>query len=118
MENKAALEYFRKILIDEVYLRTIEDWEKIFDGRMNSPISNQTRDVLSTLKPDQINAVKDIIPEITKTAIHFFLWNIDDSYLDLCVSLSSEQSKSLKEISSGLAGDFWASVEEFNKKAK
>jgi hypothetical protein len=118
MKDKEAVDYFRETLMERVYFTNVELWNAILEGKAKSNQEIDLRERLSKLSSEQMSVIKDIIPKITQTAIHYFLWTIDDGHLDLVFSKDSAKPVSLKENSDGLAGDFWELIDDLNENSK
>ena len=115
--SKEALDKFGKIIVEQVWDRAINDWEMIVDGRMKSQHAQDVRQTLSSLDADQIDAIRKLIPDVINTAMHHFLWTLEQADgIDVAVRTDGEAVPSIKEVSDGLAGELPGWISRFSSK--
>lgn len=114
-DEKGILEKFSKKLIQTARDAVIEGALQKIMGENKGKIGKKIAEKLSTLTPEQKEAVSDLIINNVDGAINNFLWIIDqEENLDI-VAYHDNEIYSLKKISGDLSIDYWDFVEEFSR---
>jgi hypothetical protein len=74
---------------------SIQQWETTLAGRMKAP---KDQDIVNSLSPEQRDLLRKFTPAIVDTALHHFLWMLDErADLTLSVHVDSGTVSSLRE---------------------
>lgn len=113
------LEKFGEILIQNVRDEAINDWEKILTGKMKGSRAAEIRHLLSSYSIEQVNVLRELIPEVVDTTLHHLLWTIEQSYI-LKIFLSDKDGTTcdIKEVSDGLPGELYGDRGWINRFSK
>jgi hypothetical protein len=100
-----ALSHFGQILMAEVRDRAINDWEETLKGERKSARSKTNFQKLSTLKPEQQEVFRQILPQIVDSVLHHLLWILEENEdIELNVK-TSVGFQNIAKISDGLTGE-------------
>jgi hypothetical protein len=103
--SKQSLDLFGKILINNVRDESIDDWERILEGKMNDEESKQ---IYNTLSDSEKALLGRFLPKIVDTTLHHLLWTLEqEEILELTVNTGIEK-ENINEISDGLAGELYS----------
>ena len=109
------IEYFGKSLIKNVRDRSISQMEMKIKGEMIDEDSKKLYSRLEKLDIQEMELIKDIIPQIIDLTFHNMLFMIEnDDEIKLMI-----KNKDLKEESDGLAGELYSEdgwIKKFSKK--
>lgn len=94
--------------MEKIRDEAIDDWERIFHGKMRDKESKKTFELLSTFSPEQVQFMISLFPEIIDTTLHHLLWTLEQEE-DINVLVNAEENKcsNIREISDGLAGELY-----------
>jgi hypothetical protein len=104
-----------KLLLDEagaivggkVRDDSLEHWKKILAGQLKGDTALEWSEKLSKLSPRDARLVRQLIPEVVDTVLHWFLFHLEqEEGLDLVVGTGSERV-SVREISDGMSGELY-----------
>lgn len=101
----------------EVRDRAITEWEMILDGRMKGPGAVRVRDSLATFGAEQMDAIRNLIPEIVDTTLdHLLLTLEEEKTVDVLVHAESGGVSNIRDVSDGLSGELPDWIPRFSKK--
>jgi hypothetical protein len=97
----------------------MDDWRMLLDGAMKGTRAETVMRKISAMNSEDLSIVRELVPMIIDTAIHYFL-DLLDSDLDIDVSLKTPDGvrKGLRGSSDGLAGELYGSsgwIERFGQ---
>lgn len=103
-----ALEAFGKVLITRVRDQSIDEWEKIFDGRMKSEPAKAIRKKIKNFSDDSMEVLKEIAPQIVDTVLSTMLSAFEsEDGIAISVNLKGVSVSNISEVSDGLAGELY-----------
>ena len=106
--SQTMLEKFGELLIHKVRDKAINDWEMILNGKMKGTRAAQIRNLISGYSLEQLEILKELIPQVVDTTLHHLLWTIEQ--LDILKILLSDKEGTtcdIKEVSDGLPGELY-----------
>lgn len=106
-DNKRALDLFGEVLMNRIRDEAIDDWERIFQGKMKDNESKKILDALESFNPVQVKFIIDLFPKIVDTTLHHFLWTLEQEDINVIVKLEDNKSLNIREISDGLIGELY-----------
>lgn len=107
-DNKQVLDYFGQLLIENIRDEAIDDWERIFQGKMKDKESRKIAETLSTFSPEQVQFIINLLPKVVDTSLHHFLWTLEQKEdIELLVKAKENKYFNIREISDGLAGELY-----------
>jgi hypothetical protein len=107
-ENKQVLDFFGQVLIERVRDEAIDDWERIFQGKMRDNESKNIFETLRSFSPEQIQIIINLFPKIVDTTLHHLLWTLEqEEDVNLLVKDKENKFINIREISDGLAGELY-----------
>ena len=118
--SQTMLEKFGELLIHKVRDKAINDWEMILNGKMKGTRAAQIRNLISGYSLEQLEILKELIPQVVDTTLHHLLWTIEQ--LDILKILLSDKEGTtcdIKEVSDGLPGELYGDlgwIKRFSKK--
>lgn len=120
IDNKQVLDYFGQVLMREIRDEAIDDWERIFQGKMRDNESKKNFQTVNTFSPEQVQFIVDMFPKIIDTAIHHLLWTLEQEE-DINVLIKAEGNKvvNIREVSDGLSGELYTEdgwISRFSKR--
>ncbi|GAC44241.1 hypothetical protein [Paenibacillus popilliae] len=107
-DNNQVLNFFGQILMEKIRDEAIDDWERIFQGKMRDNDSKKIFEALSSFNPEQIQFIINLFPKIVDTTLHHLLWTLEQEE-DVNVLIKNDENMflNIKEISDGLAGELY-----------
>ncbi|MBN2267706.1 MAG: hypothetical protein JW725_05225 [Candidatus Babeliaceae bacterium] len=106
---KEALDKFGSILMHKVRDAAISDWKMIIRGKMRDQRSQEIHQTLKNFGITEQNTIEALVPEIVDTALHHFLWMLEDEEdIELAINCSGERIESIKRESDGLCGELYS----------
>lgn len=107
-DNKQVLDFFGQVLIGRIRDEAIDDWERIFQGKMRDNNSKKIFETLRSFSPEQIQFIINLFPKIVDTTLHHFLWTLEqEEDVNLLVKDKENKFINIREISDGLAGELY-----------
>ena len=106
-DNKQILDFFGQILMERIRDEAIDDWERIFQGKMRDNESKIIFETLSSFSPEQIQFIINLFPKIVDTTLHHLLWTLEQEDINVLVKDEENKFLNIKEISDGLAGELY-----------
>lgn len=107
-KHKEALDFFGKVLMEQVRDEAIEDWERILGGKMKDEESQQLFNEVQSLRSEQLQFILKLIPEVVDRTLHHFLWTLEqEEEVNIVITLEEENPINLRENSDGLAGELY-----------
>lgn len=108
MTQKSALDMFGEYLMSKVRDEAINDWERVFSGRMKDEESQQLYETLKSFNSDQLKFVAMLFPRIVDTTLHHLLWSLENEE-EITVTIKSDENSivNIREVSDGLAGELY-----------
>ena len=117
--NHPMLDKFGEILIHEVRDEAINDWEKILNGKMKGVTAKWVGDLLSGYSTEQVEILKELIPEVVDTTLHHLLWTVEQvDSLKILLSDKDGNICDIKEVSDGLPGELYSDLGWINRFTK
>jgi len=103
-----CLDKFGELLMTHVRDKTIEDWDKIIDGRMKGLSAERVRKELIETGVDHSIILRKVIPRIVDTTLHHLLWTLEqESALNLSIETESDSFSNVCDASDGLSGELY-----------
>lgn len=101
------LDKFGKFLVQCTRDPAIRQWEATISGHMIDRQSTFIRDhLLASFSEEQRQVVASLAPYIVDSVLHNLLQHLDqEEEIDITVSIDGETSRTLRDISDGLAGE-------------
>ncbi|MBD7970447.1 epimerase [Paenibacillus gallinarum] len=107
-DNKPVLDFFGQFLMERIRDEAIDDWERIFQGKMRDNESKKIFETLSTFSPEQVQFIANLFPKIVDTTLHHFLWTLEqEEDINVLVKATESKYSNIREISDGLAGELY-----------
>jgi hypothetical protein len=107
-DDKQALDFFGKVLMSKIRDEAIDDWERIFQGKMNDDESKKVFEELKSFNPKQVQFIIDLLPKIVDTTLHHLLWTLEqEEDINVLVKLEENKYLNIREISDGLTGELY-----------
>lgn len=104
--RKQALDHFGELLMQKVRDESIEQWDKILDGRMHDPFAQRVRDSLAEFDAHQLEVLRWLVPQVVDVTLHHLLWMFDQTRsVDVAVKTPEGIVPSIRDVSDGLAGE-------------
>ncbi|TAA72665.1 epimerase [Planococcus salinarum] len=120
--HKEALDFFGKVLIEQVRDESIEDWERILGGKMKDEESQQLFNEVQSLHSEQLQLIMKLIPKVVDSTLHHFLWTLEqEEEVNIVITLEEENPINIRENSDGLAGELYTEdgwISRFSSKQK
>jgi len=114
------LDVVGELLMVRVRDKSIEDWEKILDGRMKGQSAEKVRQEFVVTGSEMPDIVRRMVPRIVDTVLHHLLWTLEQ---DQAVNLSNESdgtvTPNIREASDGLSGELYGArgwIAKFSQK--
>lgn len=109
LNDKLILDEFGQLLINKVRDACYDEFEKIFSGKISSKSASFLQEKIKIFDDEQLESLKFIAIDSIDSAIHHFLWMIEQSEeFDLVKYLHNKNGfVSLKETSDGLCGELY-----------
>jgi hypothetical protein len=74
------------------------------------------REMLASFDEQQLEVLRELIPDIVDTAIAGVLWMVDQGWIDISASgIGPEAIPSIRNISDGVEGDFYGWIPQFSQ---
>lgn len=107
-DNKQVLDLFGQVLMGRIRDEAIDDWERIFQGKMRDNESKKIFETLNTFSPEQVKFIINLFPKIVDTTLHHLLWILEQEE-DINVLIKAEGNKviNVREVSDGLSGELY-----------
>lgn len=108
------LDYFGKILIENVRDRSINQMELRINGRMKDEDSKKIYSRIQQLNKEQVELIEEMIPKIIDLTLHNMLFMFEQ-YPEIKLLIEKDD---LNEESDGLAGELYTEdgwIERFSK---
>jgi hypothetical protein len=106
MSNE-ALDKFGELLIKKVRDKTISEWQRIVAGEMKGKSAERVRQQIGSFDKDQKDMLIKLVPQIVDTALHHFLFTVEQEQNLKLIMDCGDSSQSLRELSDGLAGELY-----------
>lgn len=114
------LDVVGELLMVRIRDKSIENWERILDGRMLGETAETVRQELSETSAGISEKVKRIIPHVVDTVIHNFLWALEqEKAVGLWIEADGQVTPSIREVSDGLTGELYGErgwIAKFSRK--
>lgn len=94
---------FGKYIIQEVRDITIDEINIIIDNNLNGEYLEKFHNVISNLSSEERNLIKNLVPRIVDTTLHYMLFMIEQ-HQEISLNFENEE---LKDISDGLCGELY-----------
>ena len=94
---------FGKYIIQEVRDITIDEINIIIDNNLNGEYLEEFYNVISYLFSEERNLIKNLVPRIVDTTLHYMLFMIEQ-HQEISLNFENEE---LKDISDGLCGELY-----------
>jgi hypothetical protein len=105
---KDILDQFGILLMEWVRDWSIEELDSLIDGNGKSPEQKKLGQLYKALPPDSRDALEKLVPVAVDTALHYFLWLVEENQdLDL-VMKTPKGLRSVKSESDGLSGEIYS----------
>lgn len=105
-----VLEKFGELLMTRVRDKAIADWDKIIGGEMRGERAQRVQALLASLIPDQVEVVKQLLPQIVDTTLHHLLWVLEqERSIEVRTGVGEGQPQSVRDLSDGLPGELYSS---------
>jgi hypothetical protein len=105
---KDILDKFGILLMEWVRDWSIEELDSILNGNGKGPEQKQLSSFYKALPPNSRDALEKLIPVAVDTALHYFLWLVEENQdLDL-VMKTPDGLQSVKKESDGLSGELYS----------
>ena len=119
MDKQIVLNQFGELLVHFVRDRVVEDYLKTQAGKIRSESGIALYEKLSTLDPDNLSIVQNVVLDTIDSTLDYFLWMIEQyEEYDLIRYIDDEKTfVSLRDISDGLSGELHTEegwIEEFS----
>lgn len=102
------LDIVGEFLMLRVRDKSIEDWEKILDGRMKGQMAEKVRQEFSDSGSEVPDVVKHMVPRIVDTVLHHLLWTLEqEQTINLSIEADGTITPSIREVSDGLSGELY-----------
>lgn len=106
--SKDVLDYFGELLITRIRDKAIVDWDKMIDGKMGGVTGKAVKEKIQGFTPEQIDAIKWMIPAIIDTTLHHLLWTLEqEESINIAVKNEDEIVERLQDLSDGLPGELY-----------
>jgi hypothetical protein len=118
MMNK-TVEYFARLLMQEVRDRAIEGCEAVVQGKRSGPLSGPTYERVKKLSPADRDVVLTLIPFVVDATLHELLSTLEaDENLTLLIRTEGDPTPRnlVEECIESLYGSLWDWIEKFSKK--
>lgn len=113
--DKEMLWEFGKVFMKTARDLSITQEFKVVEGEAKAPSSIKLHERIGVLKPQQSEAIKDVIVDAVDHALNNFLWVIEQHEEFDLVCYKDGRAISLRDLSDGLCGDYWNFVDMFSK---
>jgi len=120
MEDKKNLDLFGQILMNDVRDITIDQWEGRLDGKNKGVTSKDVFKKCQHFSLEDKELIKKLFSQVIDTTIHHLLVAIEQNEsLNVTISLDSNKSVNIEDVSDGLAGELYTGngwIATFSKK--
>lgn len=107
--EKEALNRFGELLMGMVRDRAIVDWDMIIDGRMKGRTAQEAARRLSVVRPEEIEVLRWLVPQIVDTTLHYLLWMLEqERSVAVVVKTEAGTVENVEEVSDGLCGELYS----------
>jgi hypothetical protein len=108
-EERKALDELGSLLVRKVRDQSIIHWDLILNGSMKGETALRARKKLTDLRPDQREAVAEIVSQVVDTTLHYLLVMIEETdVLTVAVEVEPGRILGLREISDSLPGELYS----------
>ena len=105
-----SFDRFGRFLMKFVRDQSISEWRRIIDGHMKDETSLFIKKQLDDFSEKNVVFIRDLIPEIVDTTIHYLLFGIEQNDdIEIVVEDENGARTRMSEESDGLAGELYSS---------
>jgi len=106
--SENPLDVLGELLMAQVRDKSIEDWEKILDGRMKGQTAEVLRQELAGSDKAVPDILKRMVPCVVDTVLHHLLWTLEqEQAIKLSIEIDGKATPSMRELSDGLSGELY-----------
>lgn len=106
--DRNPLDIVGELLMVRVRDKSIEDWERILDGRMKGQTAEKVRQELAGTGSEVPAAVNRMVPRVVDTVLHHLLWTLEqEQAINLSIEADGTVTPSIREVSDGLSGELY-----------
>lgn len=103
------LDYFGKILMQDVRDESIEHWEGVLKGEFNDLNSKIIFKKINHLSSEDKKELMCLITQVVDITLHNFLWTVEQNgKINIIVTKDYDDNGDIKSISDGLAGELYS----------
>ena len=107
--NQKTLDLFGRILIQRIRDEAIEEWYDILNGKKKGVTAKKIQKLLTSFDEEQLDVLRQIIPEIVDTTLHYLLWTLEqENSINVFVEINGEMNSNIRDVSDGLAGELYS----------
>jgi len=107
-----------RLIVEQVRDTTIQQWDRKVDDDLRGE-SPEARALVSGLGPDGKKLLREIIPEVVDTTLHYMMFLLEQGdFHGLTLALTTEDGDTcpnVSEVSDGLSGDLLSWTPAFSK---
>jgi hypothetical protein len=118
--TRIHLDIVGQLLMTQVRDRSIEDWERILDGRMKGQTAERVRRELTGTGDEALELLSRTVPRVVDTVLYHVLRTLEhDQTLKLSVEVDGKFTPCVSEVSDGLSGELYGErgwIRKFSQK--
>ena len=108
MKEEKELDKFGKFLIENLYDKGLDSFEKLANGNVNAESKQALQEKLEMFTPNQLEIVKNVVSTVLTTSMHDFLFALAErSDFDGDIEIIVD-NKNIAEDSDGLQGELFS----------